>query len=73
MDENSPLFFIAGYGISVGQNLAWGYYTWDAAIQGWFDEVNDFVFGQGARPQRPGEPDSEYPPAVGHYTQVSKI
>ena len=55
--------YTVGYGISVGQNLAWGYPTWDAAIQGWFDEVVDFQYGVGSINGN----------AVGHYTQVSKI
>ena len=54
---------IVGYGISVGQNLAWGYYSFDAAIQAWFDEVVDFRYGQGSINGK----------AVGHYTQVSKV
>ena len=50
----------SGYGIYTGQNLAWGYGTWDAAIQGWFNEVKDFQFGTGSTNGK----------AVGHYTQV---
>lgn len=49
-----------GYGIYTGQNLAWGYGTWSAAIQGWFDEVKDFTYGKGSMNGK----------AVGHYTQV---
>jgi len=46
---------------SVGQNLASGYGTWDAAIQGWYDEIDDFTFGdQGANVFSD----------VGHYTQL---
>ena len=47
---------------SVGQNLAAGYGTWEAAIQGWYDEIDDFTYGdQGANVFS----------AVGHYTQVN--
>ena len=68
------IVYILGYDISVGQNLAWGHPSWDAAIQAWFDEVNDFIFGQGKRLLRQGENKTEYNwLAVGHYTQVSKI
>ena len=45
----------------MGQNLAWGYGSWDAAIQGWFNEVKYFKFGTGSTAN--GK-------AVGHYTQV---
>ena len=51
-----------GYGIYTGQNLAWGYYSWDSAIQAWFNEVKDFAFGKGSINGK----------AVGHYTQVSE-
>ena len=57
---NNILYFRSGYGIPIGQNLAWGYSNWDAAIQGWFDEVKDFTFGVGSKNGKP----------VGHYTQV---
>ena len=50
----------SGYGMSVGQNMAWGYGSWDAAIQAWFNEVKDFEFGTGSKNGN----------AVGHYTQV---
>ena len=55
--------YIVGYGISIGQNLAWGYGTWNAAIQGWFDEEKDFEFGRGSINGKD----------VGHYTQVPKL
>ena len=45
----------------MGQNIAWGYGSWDAAVQGWFNEVTDFNFGVE-------EQDGE----VGHYTQVGR-
>ena len=40
--------------------MAWGYGSWDAAIQAWFNEVKDFEFGT----------ESKNGNAVGHYTQV---
>ena len=35
----------SGLGISVGQNLAFNYDSWDDAIQAWYDEVEDFRYG----------------------------
>ena len=69
------VIYILGYNRSVGQNLAWGsHLTWNGAIQGWFDEVKDFVFGVGKRDQKPGESYAKYVElAVGHYTQVIKF
>ena len=52
-----------GWGIYNGQNLAWGFWSWDAAIQAWYDEVKDFKFGQGSINGKP----------VGHYTQVREL
>jgi len=52
---------VPGYGISIGQNLAWnsGEKNWETkAITPWYDEVEDFTYGG---PQRG---------VVGHYTQV---
>ena len=74
-DRLVTLFFShIGYGTTHGQNLAWGHSSWDHAIQDWFNEVNDFVFGVGKRPQRAGEDDDDYKKvAVGHYTQVNKL
>ena len=68
------VIYILGYNISVGQNLAWGSHaTWDSAIQLWFDEVKDFVFGVGKRTQKWYETQEQYDAlAVGHYTQVIK-
>ena len=42
--------------------MAWGQTSWNNAIQDWFDEVNDFVYGKG--PRNKGD-------VVGHYTQVN--
>ena len=58
----SPGLFL-GYGISVGQNMAWGQTSWNDAIQDWFDEVKDFGFGVGSVNGK----------AVGHYTQVNIV
>ena len=59
MINNIP-YICLGYGISIGQNVGWGYASWDAAIQGWFDDVNHFRYGVGSINGR----------AVRHYTQV---
>jgi len=49
-----------GLGISVGQNLAWNYDSWETAIQGWYDEVKDFNYGG-------------YPSGVtGHFTEMTR-
>ena len=54
--------------------MAWRQTSWNNAIQDWFDEANDFVFGEGKRDKREGESQQAYDAlAVGHYTQVSKI
>jgi len=47
----------------VGQNLAWGYLSWDEVIDNWHNEVKDFAFGSGSINGKP----------VGHYTQVKYI
>ncbi len=52
------MYFI-GYGIGIGQNLAWGYSSWQATIKAWHDEVEIFTYGGGNNFG-----------AVGHYTQV---
>ncbi|XP_070206497.1 cysteine-rich venom protein Mr30-like [Littorina saxatilis] len=53
-------------GASVGQNVAGGYRTWEAAIGGWHDEVKMYVFGR--------DPDSYLGKGgwlkIGHYTQM---
>ncbi len=60
-------FVHTGYGIYIGQNLAWGYQDWPAAIKGWYDEVGIFKYGP--------DPDSYLGsggwPAIGHYIQVT--
>lgn len=47
----------------VGQNLAYGYANWKETIKAWYDEVNDFTYGQ---PPSPGK-------KVLHYTQVYNL
>ena len=54
---------LAGYGIYVGQNLAWGYDSWSIAIKAWHDEVNLFTYAGT----------NNNFGAVGHYTQVNDI
>ena len=53
-------------GISVGQNVAGGYRSWEAAIGGWHDEVKLYVYGR--------DPASYLGKGgwvkIGHYTQV---
>ena len=53
----------------MGQNVAGGYRTWEAAIGGWHDEVKMYVFGR--------EPDSYLGKGgwlkIGHYTQVGFV
>lgn len=51
---------LADIGVSVGQNMAWRYGSWDLAITGWHDEVSDFTYGTG----------STNGSVVGHYVQV---
>ena len=41
---------ISGYGIQIGQNMAQGSSSWDAAIQEWFDEHNNFDHTKQIRP-----------------------
>ena len=54
--------------------MAWGQTSWNNAIQDWFDEVKDFVFGVGKRKKESCESQQAYDAlAVGQYTQVSKI
>ncbi|KAK7494401.1 hypothetical protein BaRGS_00014293, partial [Batillaria attramentaria] len=49
-------------GIHVGQNAAYGYGSFDSAIQGWYDEVQFYVYGVGST--------TGYWKDVAHYTQV---
>jgi len=50
---------VPGYGISIGQNLAWGTKTWAGAIKNWHSEVSAFTYGSTNDLYK-----------VGHYTQV---
>lgn len=49
---------------SVGQNLATGYGSWSEAVQAWFNEQNDFTYGDKSK--------NDFG-KVGHYTQVDRI
>ncbi|KAK7494403.1 hypothetical protein BaRGS_00014295 [Batillaria attramentaria] len=49
-------------GIHVGQNGAFGYGSWDSAVQGWYNEVQYFEYGVGSTTGNWED--------VGHYTQV---
>ena len=44
----------------IGQNLAAGYGSWDAAIQVWYDEIQFFKYGEKPEDWK----------KIGHYTQV---
>ncbi|XP_041377061.1 multiple epidermal growth factor-like domains protein 10 isoform X2 [Gigantopelta aegis] len=49
--------------VYIGQNAAYGFYSYEAAIKAWYDEVADYKFGVG----RVG---ADVTKKVGHYTQV---
>ena len=49
-----------GYEAMPGQSIAWGSTSWDAAIQGWFDEAEHFPFGVSSKECN----------FLHHYTQV---
>ncbi|BFZ12441.1 hypothetical protein BsWGS_15480 [Bradybaena similaris] len=57
---------IPSYGLPIGQNVAAGYRSWFDAMQGWFEEVDLFSYGQNT--------DDYLGPGgwtqVAHYTQV---
>ena len=59
----SGLFFPID--LRCGENLFMASYpaTWSQAIQSWYDESSNFIYGKGPTP--PGA-------VVGHYTQVRK-
>lgn len=44
---------------NVGQNLAYGYSTWEDTMKAWYDEYKDFNYGK-----------LKHNGVVGHYTQV---
>ena len=52
---------IPSYGLDIGQNIAAGYSSWDLAIQAWYDEVDNFIYGVGKKDEEK---------ALGHFTQV---
>ena len=54
---------ISGYGILIGQNYAYGYPTWQEAMEVWHDEVNDYKYGLE-------DQDFYYSVLITHYTQV---
>ncbi|XP_041348038.1 multiple epidermal growth factor-like domains protein 10 [Gigantopelta aegis] len=49
--------------VYIGQNAAYGFYSYEAAIKAWYDEVADYGFGVG----RVGDDETK---KVGHYTQI---
>ena len=55
--------------MSVGQNVAVGYETWQIAIQTWYDEIRDYRYGF--------DPDSYLGPggwtSIAHFTQVNNV
>ena len=55
------LFSVSGLGggVSVGQNMASGQSSWDAAVSAWHSEIVNFTFGVSTTKK------------VGHFTQVS--
>jgi hypothetical protein len=52
--------------MSIGQNVAGGYRTWEQAVQMWWDEIDMWTYGV--------DPDSYLGPGgwrkIGHFTQV---
>lgn len=60
------MFYLSAYGMSPGQNGAFGYASWDGAVEGWYREVYKYKYGQ--------DPASYLGPEgwreIGHYTQV---
>jgi len=61
-DSNGERKKKVGLGMSVGQNIAWGYSSWDKAIQGWYNEVNEFTYGVGRKTDKS---------VIGHFTQMT--
>lgn len=60
----NDLFFFSGTR-SCGENLFMSSHptSWSQAIQSWFNEENDFIYGIGPKQKAA---------VVGHYTQVRK-
>ncbi|XP_062575048.1 uncharacterized protein LOC134236903 [Saccostrea cucullata] len=59
---------IPSIGMSIGQNVAGGYRTWEQAVQMWWDEIDMWTYGV--------EPDSYLGPGgwkkIGHFTQMAQ-
>ncbi|XP_064594674.1 venom allergen 5-like [Liolophura sinensis] len=58
--------YIPAYGMYPGQNGAFGYASWDGAVEGWYQEVNKYRYGQDPAKYLGPEGWRE----IGHYTQV---
>ena len=60
---------LAAIGMSIGQNVAGGYRSWEQAVQMWWDEIDMWTYGV--------DPDSYLGPGgwkkIGHFTQVSEL
>ena len=50
----------------IGQNYAYGYPTWQEAMEVWHDEVNDYKYGLE-------DQDFYYSVLITHYTQVRNL
>ena len=59
-------YLFAGYNVYIGQNLAWGYANWKAALSEWYGEVT--MYRYGVDPETYLGPDGWG--KIGHYTQV---
>ncbi|XP_056014320.1 uncharacterized protein LOC125663866 [Ostrea edulis] len=59
---------ILSIGMSIGQNVAGGYRTWEQAVQMWWDEIDMWTYGV--------DPDSYLGPGgwrkIGHFTQMAQ-
>lgn len=60
------IHFLTAIGMSIGQNVAGGYRSWEQAVQMWWDEIDMWTYGV--------DPDSYLGPGgwkkIGHFTQV---
>ena len=60
---------LAAIGMSIGQNVAGGYRSWEQAVQMWWDEIDMWTYGV--------DPDSYLGPGgwkkIGHFTQVREL
>ena len=50
----------------IGQNYAYGYPTWQEAMEVWHDEINDYKYGLE-------DQDFYYSVLITHYTQVRNL